>query len=227
MMRLLARWHLWLGWLVGVPLLLWTASGLFMTSWPIEQVRGEGLRARPGAVVLSGLTLPQSGPVRKLALLDEAGRPVWLVTTPGGKQRRYDARGGQPLAAVDEREARAIAAATYRGGAALAGITRFAAEAAPLELRAARPSWQIRYADDTHLYVDAETGEVLALRTPLWRVFDFMWGLHIMDLQTRENTHHPLLIGSAALAFGTILLGVILLFRRRGKRKFPAPGRLP
>ena len=44
MMRRLARWHIWLGWLIGVPLLLWTASGLFMVAWPIEQVRGGQLR---------------------------------------------------------------------------------------------------------------------------------------------------------------------------------------
>lgn len=65
------------------------------------------------------------------------------------------------------------------------------------------------------IYVDAGTGEVLALRSRLWRAFDFMWGLHIMDLQGREDTHHPLLIGFAGLAFLGTLLGTVLLFRRR------------
>ena len=36
----LRRWHVWLGWLVGLPLLVWTVSGLFMTAFPIERVRG-------------------------------------------------------------------------------------------------------------------------------------------------------------------------------------------
>ena len=36
-----ARWHIWLGWLVGVPLLLWTLSGVAMVARPIEEVRGE------------------------------------------------------------------------------------------------------------------------------------------------------------------------------------------
>ena len=40
----------WLGWLVGVPLILWTASGLFMVARPIEEVRGEHLRAKPLAI---------------------------------------------------------------------------------------------------------------------------------------------------------------------------------
>ena len=39
-----------------------------------------------------------------------------------------------------------------------------------------------------------------------------------MDLQTRENSHHPLLILFAGLAFLSTLLGVTLLFRRRRAR---------
>ena len=38
------------------------------------------------------------------------------------------------------------------------------------------------------------------MRTGLWRWFDFAWGLHILDPRGREDTHHPLLIASAALA---------------------------
>lgn len=223
MMRLLARWHVRLGWLIGVPLLLWTASGLFMAWWPIETIRGGDLRAAPQPVALAGLVMPQAGPdadpVMKLTLAaDVAGRPIWIATRADGTLRRFDARGGLALPAVDEREARSIAAASYRGGAALEGVTRFAADKAPLDLRRARPSWQARFADGTQLYVDAETGEVLALRTQLWRIYDWMWGLHIMDLQGREDTHHPLLLAFAGLAFGGSLIGVVLLFRRRRAR---------
>jgi len=46
MMRRLAKWHIWLGWLVGVPLVMWTLTGLVMVSRPIETVRGDHLRAR-------------------------------------------------------------------------------------------------------------------------------------------------------------------------------------
>ena len=217
-MKLLSRWHVWLGWLVGVPLLFWTASGLFIVSWPIEQVRGGDLRAEPKPVALGGLMLPQAGPVTKLTLVDEAGRPVWVAALAGAALRRFDARSGLPLPAVDEAEARAIAIASYRGDAALAGMARFAAVRSPLDLRRERPSWQARFGDDTHLYVDADTGEVLALRTRLWRAYDLMWGLHIMDLQGRENSHHPVLMGFAGLAFAGSLMGCVLLFRRRRKR---------
>lgn len=218
-MRLLSRWHVWLGWLVGVPLLLWTASGLFMVSWPMEEVRGGHLRAEPRPVALSGLVVPQAGTATKLTLIDEAGRPVWVASAANGASQRFDARSGLALPAVAEAEARAIALASYRGGAALQGMARFAADKAPLDLRRERPSWLARFGDDTHLYIDAETGEVLAVRTRLWRVYDFMWGLHIMDLQGREDSHHPLLMGFAGLAFVGSLIGCVLLFRRRRRKK--------
>ena len=218
MMRLLSRWHIWLGWLIGVPLLFWTASGLFMVAWPIEQVRGGQLRAEPKPMALAGLVVPQGASVTKLSLVDEAGRPVWVASAADGALRRFDARSGLPLPLVDEAEARAIATASYRGGAKLEGMARFAADAAPIELRRERPSWQAQFGDGTHVYVDAGTGEVLALHSQLWRAFDLMWGLHIMDLQGREDTHHPILIGFAGLAFAGTLMGCVLLFRRRKAR---------
>ena len=154
----------------------------------------------------------------KLTLVNEAGRPVWVATMAGSALQRFDAKSGLALPAVDEAEARTIAAANYRGGAKLEGMAQFAADASPIELRLERPSWQARFGDGTHVYVDAGTGEVLAVRSQLWRAFDFMWGLHIMDLQGREDTHHPLLIGFAGLAFLGSLMGTVLLFRRRKAR---------
>ena len=45
MRRQLFRYHVWLGWLVGIPLLLWTVSGLVMVARPNDIVRGSDLRA--------------------------------------------------------------------------------------------------------------------------------------------------------------------------------------
>ena len=214
-MRRFARWHIWLGWVVGVPFLLWTASGLFMAARPIEDVRGEDLRAAPLPVAAEALTFPKlTGPIAKVALIGQPRQSVWVVTQADAPHR-YAARTGTPLGEVDLAEARSIAAATFIGKAPLIGMRRFTADQSPLDLRRPRPSWQASYADGTHLYIDADTGEVLALRTRWWRIYDFMWGLHIMDLQTREDTSHPLLILFAALSLVGGVFGTVLLFRRR------------
>ena len=43
-MQRFAKWHIWLGWLVGFPILMWTVTGLVMVIKPIEEVRGNHLR---------------------------------------------------------------------------------------------------------------------------------------------------------------------------------------
>ena len=217
-MRHLARWHIWLGWLVGVPLLLWTFTGLWMVARPIEEVRGTDLRAEPHALMLAAVpVMPVSDarPVERMELVQRVDGPVWIVRFAGGDARAASVATGRILPRVDAALARRIADAALIDPAAVTGASAFAAVDAPMDLRKERSSWQIRYADGLHVYVDALTGEVLAVRSTQWRLFDVMWGLHIMDLQSREDTHHPLLIGFAGLAFTGVLMGVVLLFRRR------------
>jgi hypothetical protein len=80
------------------------------------------------------------------------------------------------------------------------------------------PVWQVTLADGTNVYVGIDSGQIEAVRTRWWRFYDFMWGIHIMDLQTREDTHHPILITFAALSTIGAILGCILMFRRRKAR---------
>jgi len=69
-------------------------------------------------------------------------------------------------------------------------------------------------------------GEIVARRTSWWRVYDLMWGLHIMDLQGREDTNNPWVVSFGVLALAMVLLAMALLpmtiRRRSGKRSVPA-----
>jgi hypothetical protein len=217
-MARLARWHIWLGWVAAVPLILWTVSGLWMVSQPIEDVRGAPLRAEPAQLPSGFRAVPpvvtDQGP-EAVTLISRVDRPVWVVRYPGNRMRTADGATGAWLARVDARLAERIANAALRHPGRVDTIAAFAAVDAPLELRKDRPSWRVAYDDGLHVYVDAVTGEVLAVRSRQWRAFDFMWGLHIMDLESREDTHHPLLIIAAISGLLSILAGATLLFRRR------------
>lgn len=218
-MRRFARWHVWLGWLVGVPILIWTVTGLFMVARPIDEVRGTTLRieAEPQPLALPGAAVAD-GPVREMRAFMQRGRAVSLVTMMDGSQRRYDLATGKALPEVGAADARAIVAATIRGGSKVVRVTRFDADEVPFDFRKPMPVWQVALTDGTHVYVGQQTGEIEAVRTRWWRMFDFMWGLHIMDLQDREDTSHPILILFAALSAMGALLGCILMFRRRKAR---------
>ncbi|MGL0160473.1 hypothetical protein O6128_23755, partial [Salmonella enterica subsp. enterica] len=54
------------------------------------------------------------------------------------------------------------------------------------------------------------TGERLATRHTLWRAFDVMWMLHIMDYRTREDIGNPLLRIAAILGLLLTVAGLVL-----------------
>ncbi|KLE35855.1 PepSY domain-containing protein [Aurantiacibacter luteus] len=223
-MRRFARWHIWLGWLVGVPILMWTVSGLIMVIQPIETVRGSDLRVELPPVEAQGLVLPRlSGPVRSVTLQNFVDGAGWIVVEGDGGRFRYSARDGSLYNPVSEDDAREIARASFAGEAALESVTYFPADAVPLDFRAPVNVWQAHFADDTNLYINAQTGEVQALRTRWWRTYDFFWGLHIMDLETRDLEgqapfNHWVLVLFAALGVVGSLIGCVLMFRRRKAR---------
>lgn len=217
MMRL-ARWHIWLGWIAALPLLIWIVSGLVMVARPIEVVRGTDLRADP-APIPQGMALitpmVDGAPVERMALVMRLDRPVWVIERADGTVMARDAAKDEALAPVDAALASAIANAALKAPSAIATVRRFAADANPIDLRRERPAWQVRYADGVNVYVDVDSGEVLAVRTKWWRFYDFMWGLHIMDPMGREDTSHPWLWIFGGLALISSLFGTVLLFRRR------------
>jgi uncharacterized iron-regulated membrane protein len=220
MMLRFARWHIWLGWAVGLPILMWAVTGLWMVARPIEEVRGEHLRAEDAAIDPAGIAFPQNigEPVHEARLVAQPDGPAWIITAADGRRWRYSARFGTATPPVVQDEARRIAEAAYAGKARLAGVSYLPAGEAPTDARASAAVWQARFADGTRVYIDDATGEVLALRTGQWRLYDFLYGLHIMDPQAHEDAHNPFAIAFAALAVIGATLGCVLLFRRRKAR---------
>lgn len=225
-MRTLARWHIWLGWLVGVPIAMWLATGLFMVSRPIEEVRGEHLRVKvkPVPLMLPGSTLagPEAG-LKEMRVVMQDGRAVAILTGLAGEVRRVDFTTGAAIPALDAAAARALVAARITGGDKVERVTLFPAESTPFDFRRPLAVWQVALADGTNVYVGQDTGEIEAVRTRWWRAFDLAWGLHIMDLSEREDTSHPVLIAFAALSLMGALIGCVLMFRRRKARPTANP----
>ena len=223
------KWHKWLALVVGLQVLAWAASGLFMSAVPIEQVRGEHLvreAAKPDlrqaleATALSAGLAPVlgsvQGPVDALELTQVDGRTVWRVQQ-GKRFTLVDATHGAVLSPLDAATARRIAAADYAGPGGVKSVTLLQA-APPIEYRGPLPVWRVAFTDPEglRLYVSPSTGKVVARRTNTWRVYDFLWSLHIMDYREREDFNHPLLIAFAAGLLVLTLTGVVLLWRRFG-----------
>lgn len=220
----LRRWHVWLGWIVGIPILLWVVSGLVMIARPIEVVRGTDLMREPAPMRLAA---PPVAPriagqaIKQLALEPRAAGPRWVVTLADGSTRLADPASGALLPALSAADAVGEVAHLYKGKAKVAGVTRTDPKDPPMELRREIATWRVAMDDDTHFYVDAATGAIVARRTGWWRFYDLMWGIHIMDLTTREDAHNPLLIGFGLASLVMAVIAIVQLpmtIRRRRKK---------
>ena len=65
---------------------------------------------------------------------------------------------------------------------------------------------------EINVYQDPFTGEIVAIRSAQWRIWDFMWGLHIMDWVDRDNIDNFLLKVFSFLALLTSISGITLFF---------------
>lgn len=224
----LRRWHMWLGWLVIVPMLFWTISGFVMVARPNAEVRGTALLRDPAPLMLAAPPVAPSLEglsVARLTLEPRAAGPRWVVRLAGypPRSRLADPATGRLLGPYGAAEAQREILSRYTGKARVAAVTRVDPANPPIELNRPLDAWQIRMDDGTHFYVDAGSGEVVARRTRFWRVYDFMWGLHIMDLQGRKETNNPWVVTFALLALVMTLMALVLLplATRKGSRINP------
>ena len=218
------RWHIWIGWLAALPVLFWVVSGLIMVWKPIEEVRGTGLLREPAPVKLLGPPVPPNiagVPLEGLSLEQRAGGPRWVLRLPG-RTRLADPRTGLLLPPYSAVDATREVVSRYTGDAKVAAVSRTAPSSPPIDLRRPIAAWQVNMDDGTRFYVDASSGEIVATRTRWWRFYDFMWGLHIMDMETREDSHNPLVIIFGFTALAMSLVGAVLLPLTIKRRRSPS-----
>jgi hypothetical protein len=217
-----SRTHKWLALIIGIQLLLWFASGFVMSLLPIERVRGEHLVDLRRAEALkddAALVPPASiaaqfdQPVRSLTFRPLLGRPVAEVEFADGSKVLRDAVSGSALT-IGASLAESIARAAYVGPGKPVSVTRIRAEST--EYRGSLPAWRVDFADpdSTRVFVAQDTGRISAVRTGTWRIYDFLWGLHIMDWKNHEDFNTPWLIGFAVAALALFSAGLMLLFMR-------------
>jgi len=157
-----------------------------------------------------------------LTLEQRADGPRWVITLPDGTTRLASPESGALMPALSAADAAREVMARYSGTAKVRSVTRTDAEDPPLDLRRPIAAWQVAMDDGAHFYVDAASGDIVARRTAWWRFYDFMWGLHIMDPTTREDTHNPWIVGFGIAALVTTILALIMLpltLRRRRKSR--------
>lgn len=221
--RWAVRIHKWLALIVGIQIILWIVGGFGMAVLDIEKVRGEHLVAPQAvsALDLAGLISPAEAlegsgadQAHTVTLSSWMGQPVYHVEPLAGATLMVDARDGTLLSPIDEETARRVALADHLAEPEIVSV-EFLVDP-PREYGRQGPVWQVNFEDGegTRTYVSPATGEVVTHRNDRWRLFDFLWMLHIMDYEERDDFNHPLIISAAALAMFTVFAGLVLLIIR-------------
>jgi len=225
--KYLTRIHKWAGLILGAQIVLWFASGFFMTLFPINDVRGRHIAEDVKLSLTDKSLMPieiamtaYDGTLDGARLVSIAGQPAYILSGDHGEQI-LNANTGAALLALNEVDIRTMSARFYKGEGALISLVKLTET--PREYQGPHPVWQAQYDDraKTRLYINAQTGQLATVRTRLWRVFDFMWRLHIMDITGEDNFNTWWLRLASFLSLLFALTGVGLLWHRIAARPKP------
>lgn len=216
--RLASFVHKWLALLVGIQIVFWVVSGLVFTIFPIEQIRSEHLVRPAQAQAIDTASLssfanlrgPQGELPTKLTIERRASGHVIVAEFAGAPPALYDAATLEQLSPLSAAQASAVARTHVTLTSEPSGITRVSEETP--EYRGALPAWRVQFPDGgLAVYVAQNTGAVTARRSDLWRFYDALWALHIMDWRNHEDFNHPLIVAVTAITLLSIIAGIVLI----------------
>lgn len=227
--RLASFVHKWLALLVGIQIVFWVVSGLFFTVFPIQQIRSENLIRPTQAQTIDTAALGSLASLRgnenalptKLTIENRTIGQVVVAEFADTPPILFDANTLQRISPLSATQASAVARAHVTLTSEPTGVVLVTEESA--EYRGALPAWRVQFPDGgLSVYVAQNTGVVTARRSDLWRVYDSLWALHIMDWQNHEDFNHPLIIIVTAITLLSVIAGVVLIpyrirFRSRPK----------
>jgi hypothetical protein len=216
-----------LAWVLALPMMFWLVSGFVMVARPIAEIRADHLLRPVPAVTLTAPPVPPNLAGLKVAELSLEGRaagPRWIARIAGIEQPRLaDPATGAWLPALSAADATGEVLARYAGTAKVARVTRVTPQDYHLEVRRRMDGWRVEMDDATHFFVEAGSAAIIAHRTRQWRVYDWFWGLHILDLQGRKDPHNPWIVTFSALSLLMLAAGIAILIGGKGAEEQPAP----
>ena len=214
-MKLIVRnTHKYLSFFISLQLLIWTVSGIYFAFNKIELVRGEKYFVQKSYTMdLSEVDLKLSN-VKSLRLLKRLDETI--VVASKGIDNSYLDRNGQPVEKLTGNEASLIVA--RKTSLVPTNVTEITTPKKGSEYRGrALPLYKVLSKDieenEISVYVNAYSGDIVAIRSSSWRLWDLMWGLHIMDWQERDNINNTLLKLFSILALLSSITGLLLFFK--------------
>ena len=214
MRNIVRNTHKYLSFFISLQLFLWTISGIYFAFNKIELVRGEQYRLIESFPINFDEVKFSRSDVQQVKAINRLGEIIFVVS--GGKGTEYLDAFGAPVNKLNKNEVfEIVSSSSTLKPIDLEEITESSKGS---EFRGRDiPLYKVTSLNDNdkkiNLYLNIFSGEITAVRSLQWRIWDLMWGFHIMDWQTRDKINNIFLKIFSILALVSSISGILLFFR--------------
>ena len=211
--------HKYLSFFISVQLLLWTASGIYFSFNKIELVRGEQYRLTNFSDINLeeiDFNIPKTSNLEIKKRLDKT---ILILSSDSGTS--YLNSDGTSLDKISSEMAMLL----VKQNTTLIPIEaeEITSQKDGSEYRGrALPLIKVISKNEEdkliNVYLNIYSGDVTAIRSMQWKIWDVMWGFHIMDWQERDNIDNLFLKIFSILALVSSISGILLFFKIDFKR---------
>jgi hypothetical protein len=241
--------HRYLGLILGIQFLFWTIGGIYFSWSNMDEIHGDLNRSPSSIISTDSSFISPSVVIEKmkvagqtahsiyeLKIIQLSGKPFYqllmkekLILDHANHSKKAEfkvqlanAITGELRGPLNESEAIQIAKDGFIGSTIIREVKLLTETSSHHEYRSGPlPAYAISFEHPSKatVFVATELGTIQKIRNDKWRIFDFLWMLHTMDYQGRDNFGNILLRGFSIFGLFTILSGFILFFVSSGKRK--------
>lgn len=231
--------HRWFGVILGIQFIFWTIGGIYFSWSDMDQVHGDHQKAHIHPVSSSTKFYDLQKIIDKIKLKDTVhfifdtrliqvlNEPYYQIHYSAKHDREKkiqlaNASTGELRGPLSKNEAIEVAKNSFNEESKIESVEYLTQTNGHHEYRDnPLPAYAItfKHPSQTTVYVSTELGTVQKFRNKQWRVFDFLWMLHTMDYQTRDNLSNLLLRIFSIFGLISILSGFVLFFLTQKKGK--------
>ena len=214
MRNIVRNTHKYFSFFISLQLFLWTISGIYFAFNKIELVRGEQYRLTESFPVNFNEVNFSRSDVYQIKAIKRLDEIIFVVNASKGTE--YLNALGTPVSKLSKSEVFEIVSSSST--LEPIDLEEISESSKGSEFRGRDlPLYKVTSLNDKdkkiNLYLNVFSGEITAVRSLQWRIWDLMWGFHIMDWQTRDKINNIFLQIFSILALVSSISGIMLFFR--------------
>jgi uncharacterized iron-regulated membrane protein len=220
--------HRYLGLFIGIQFFLWTVGGLYFSWTNIDKIHGDHLVNFPDTKIsVTDSLISPNDAVKSSGLHPEKVSRIYLANVLNRTVYRIyadtslvmvDAKTGNIRLPLTKDEVVNFAKKIFKPNNDVSNVDyvtevnmnkHYQYREGPL------PAWAVsfKHPSKSVIYISAKKGSFEKIRNQQWRLFDWLWMLHVMDYDSRDNINNWILRGFSILGLLTILSGFTLFYQ--------------